>query len=186
MGRMRILFVCTGNVSRSAMAELLAPYIFHDDSLTFESAGTRGLHDHPMSDEAAAILRQDHIGEQAIEAFRSRRITPQIARDADLILCFETAQRADIVVESPLKARRTFLITDFANMCETARQQGLLTGGSIEERIDSVVDNAGLLRPELPDAENVDDPQGLGMDAFVTAHNALVRVLKRIAAALGE
>lgn len=184
MGRMRILFVCTGNISRSAMAELLAPYIFHDDSLTFESAGTRGLHDHPISDEATAILRRDHIDEKAIESFRSRRITPQIAREADLILCFETAQRADIVVESPLKARRTFLITDFANMCEMARERGWITGNSVEERINSVVDNAGLLRPELPDAENVDDPQDLGMDAFISAHNALVRVLKRIAAGL--
>lgn len=166
------------------MAELIAPHIFRDDSLTFASAGTRGLHDHPISEEAAAILRQDHIDEAAIEAFRSRRVSPAITADADLILCFETAQRSDIVVESPLKARRTFLITDFANMCETAKNQGWLTGNTVEERVESVVDNAGLLRPDLPDAENVDDPQGRGMDAFVTAHNALVRVLTRIAGAL--
>ncbi|MBT1173147.1 low molecular weight phosphatase family protein [Bifidobacterium sp. MA2] len=181
---MRILFVCTGNISRSAMAELLAPHIFKDDSLTFESAGARGLHDHPISEEAAELLRRDGIDGALIDAFRSRRVSPQVTAGADLILCFETAQRSDIVVESPLKARRTFLITDFANMCETAKAQGWLTGSTIEERIDSVVDNAGLLRPELPDAENVDDPQGRGMDAFVTAHNALVRVLKHIATAL--
>lgn len=181
MSTMRILFVCTGNVSRSVMAELLAPHIFHDESLEFSSAGTRGLHDHVISPQAAALLRRDNIDENAISAFRSRRISPQIAANADLILCFETAQRSDIVIESPLKGRSTFLITDFANMCETAKQQGWMTGSTVRARIESVIDNAGLLRPELPDAENVDDPQGRGMEAFIAAHNALVRVLKRIA-----
>lgn len=182
---MRILFVCTGNVSRSAMAELLAPHVLTDASLEFASAGTRGLHDHAMSADAADLMRRDHIDEKKITTFRSRRISPQIARDADLILCFEERQRGDIVLEAPVKARRTFLITDFANLCEAAREEGWIEGGTFEERVDSVVANAGLLRPQLPAATNVADPQGQGIAAYVEAHNAIVRLLKRIAAALG-
>lgn len=182
---MHMLFVCTGNISRSAMAEMLAPHFFTDMSLTFASAGTRGLHDHAMSHDAVELMRRDHIDETAIEAFRSHRITPQIASGADLILCFEGRQRGDIVVESPLAARRTFLITDFANLCEAAKREGWVEGGTFSERIDSVIANAGLLRPQLPEPEDVADPQGRGMPAFVEAHNAIVRLFKRIAAALG-
>ncbi|WP_165784900.1 low molecular weight phosphatase family protein [Bifidobacterium parmae] len=181
---MRILFVCTGNVSRSAMAELLAPHFFSDDSLEFASAGTRGLHDHAISRDAADLMRRDRIDGAAIAAFRSRRITPSIASGADLILCFEERQRGDIVVESPLVARRTFLITDFANLCEAAKREGWIEGANVEERIGSVIDNAGLLRPQLPEAEDVADPQGRGMAAFVEAHNTIVRLFKRLAAAL--
>lgn len=166
------------------MAELLAPGIFHDNSLAFSSAGTRGLHGHAIGREAADLLRHDHIDGEAIDSFRSRRITPQIAADADLILCFEARQRGEIVVESPIKGRRTFLITDFANLCEAARSAGWISGGTLPERIDSVMENAGLLRPELPTAQDVADPQGMGPQAFASAHDAIVQLLHRIMRAL--
>ena len=182
---MRILFVCTGNISRSAMAELMAPHIFKDPSLQFASAGTRGLHDHAISNETGTLLRHDGIDQAAIDAFRSRRISPAIARESDLILCFEHAQRSDIATENPLKARRTFLMTDFANLCELCARNGWLEGADFTARVESAIANVGLARPELPQAQDIDDPQGQGMEAFITAHNELVRMLKRIQQALG-
>ena len=181
---MRILFVCTGNIHRSPMAELLAPGIFRNSSLEFASAGTRGLHGHAIGEEAAALLRRDHVDEHAIKSFRSRRITPQIAAEADLILCFEAQQRGDIVIESPMRGRRTFMLTDFANIAEASKANGWLAGDTMAERIDSVIDSAGLLRPELPEAQDVDDPQGMGEEAFTSARDAIVQLLDRIARAL--
>lgn len=72
---MHILFVCTGNISRSPMAEILAPHIFNEPSLEFSSAGTHGLHDYAISREAERLLQRNHISQMTVDAFRSRRLT---------------------------------------------------------------------------------------------------------------
>lgn len=181
---MHILFVCTGNISRSAMAEILSPRIFNDPGLTFSSAGTHGLHGYAISRQAERLLQRNHISQMTIDAFRSRRLTAVITSKADLILCFEHHQRTHIVVESPLKARRTFLLNDFANLCEAARQRGLITGDAVEDRLLGVADIAPLLRTSVPASSDIADPQGGDMEAYLTAHNETVRALKRIAAAV--
>ena len=181
---MHILFVCTGNVSRSAMAEILAPHIFKDPNLKFSSAGTHGLHGYAISREAEQLLRRNHIDQRTIDAFRSRRLTPAIAAKADLILCFEHHQRAHIVVESPLKARQTFMLSDFANLCEAARERRLIEGESLEKRLLSVARSAPGLRLAVPDPSDIEDPQGKDMQAYITAHNETVRAMKRVVAAV--
>lgn len=184
MEPMHILFVCTGNISRSAMAEILAPHIFKDPGLKFSSAGTHGLHGYAISREAEQLLRRNHIDQRTIDVFRSRRLPPVIASKADLILCFEQHQRAHIVVESPLKARWTFTLNDFANLCETAKERRLIEGESTEERLLSVADGAPGLRLAVPEPSDIADPQGKDMQAYITAHNETVRALKRIVAAV--
>ncbi|MGR6876336.1 hypothetical protein QM008_05925 [Bifidobacterium angulatum] len=73
------LFVCTGNISRSPMAEILTPHIFNEPSLEFSSAGTHGLHDYAISREAERLLQRSHISQMTVDAFRSRRLTADIA-----------------------------------------------------------------------------------------------------------
>ena len=184
MKAMHILFVCTGNISRSPMAEILAPHIFNEPSLEFSSAGTRGLHDYAISREAERLLQRNHISQMTVDAFRSRRLTAAIAAKADLILCFEQHQRTQIVVESPLKARRTFMLNDFANLCEEAQERGVIKGDTVEDRILYVANAAPLLRMSVSIPADIEDPQGKDMEAYIIAHNETVRALKRIAAAV--
>ena len=54
---MHVLFVCTGNICRSPMGELMFPLFFHDDSIVTDSAGVQGLVDSPIG----------HIGTKVID-----------------------------------------------------------------------------------------------------------------------
>ena len=53
---MHIMFVCTGNICRSPMGELLMTHYLNGTTVQVSSAGTRGLPMHP-------ILSLIHISE---------------------------------------------------------------------------------------------------------------------------
>ena len=69
----------------------------------------------------------------------------------DLILCFEKDQRKDIVTLAPTAVKYTFLLDDFANMCEYCARNGLVKGLTIQERLQSVINSSSIIRPMLPE-----------------------------------
>lgn len=114
--------------------------------------------------------------------FRSRRLTRSMAESADLILCFEKEQRKDIVALAPGAVRYTFLLNDFANMCQYCAQNGMVSGLTIQERLASVIKVSSMIRPMLPTPKDIDDPHGKSFDKFRIAanqtNNALRTMLK--------
>ena len=173
---MKVLFVCTGNVCRSPMGELLLPQYMPD--LESDSAGTRGLDNHAIAPSSAKIMTAHGIDSSG---FRSKRVTPQLANGSDLILCFEYEQRNEISVIAPIAARRTFLLNDFANMCAYCKEQGYVEGVTREERLASVIDNASMIRPMIPDTDNIEDPMGKDFPVCERAYNEICAALQTIA-----
>ena len=139
--------MCTGNICRSPMGELLLPRFLPDPAITADSAGTHGLPQHPIDPNSARILAHSQID---ANTFRSKRITPQIADDADLILGFEPHHISEVVSLAPRKSQRAFLLTDFANICAYCAQHDLLSGATQPERLISAATHASLIRPLLP------------------------------------
>lgn len=178
---MNILFVCTGNICRSPMGELLWPRFITDPNIQARSAGTYGLDGHAIAEHSRELMERDGIDPSA---FRSRRLTREIAANADLILCFEREQRGDIVTLAPNKVRRTFLLPDFANAAAYCAKERFITGATVADRLESVIDNASLARPMLPQVDDVPDPQGKDMQAFERAHASIVADLRTIADAV--
>lgn len=178
---MKVLFVCTGNICRSPMGELMFPLFFHDDSITTDSAGVQGLIDNPIDPSSARLMQADGIDPSA---FRSKRLTPQLAMDSDLILCFTEHQRKKIVELAPRIRSRTFLLTDFADLCAYCAKNGLIEGDTLEDRLDSVLASASLVRPMLSPAHDIDDPYRKEFEAFETAHQQIGESFATIAAAL--
>lgn len=163
---MHIMFVCTGNICRSPMGELLLAKYLEGTSLTVSSAGTHGLLSHAIDPSSARLMTSAGIDSSA---FRSRRLTAELAEQADLILCFEKRQRESIVALSPTSTSHTFLLSDFAALSSYAAAQSLVRGQSIQQRLTSIIDAAPLMSPNLPQAAEIADPHGKEFAAFQVA-----------------
>jgi len=98
---MRILFVCSGNICRSAMA---AAYFRHrtrgcaTDELEIDSAGTLNIDGSPASHEAIEVMRE--IGIDLVE-HRSRGIRAHDVRDADWIVGMTRGHLAELEQRFP-------------------------------------------------------------------------------------
>ena len=147
---MHIMFVCTGNICRSPMGELLMTHYLNGTTVQVSSAGTRGLPMHPIDPSSGRLMQS--VGIES-SGFRSRRLTRQMADEADLILCFEKQQRKEIVTLAPAAVRYTFLLDDFANMCHP----GTSSVGNQEVLDDSSDDSPaeGHRRPAWPRIQHV-------------------------------
>lgn len=176
---MHILFVCTGNICRSPMAELLAKRYFDGSDITVSSAGTHGLPQHRIDVSAALIMENIGIDTQS---FRSRRLNQHIAKKADLILCFEKQQRNDVVLTEPAMVQRCFLLTEFAQMCDYCSAQHTIPGHTLSEKLESVIHKSALVRPLLPEMGDIADPYGKDIEYFRVAADQTNREIRRIIA----
>lgn len=116
-----VLMVCTGNICRSPMAELifmdrLRRAVGPDDAAAFRvhSAGTYGLHGYPIDAHAARIMTDLGIDSAA---FRAREVTEAMLAQTDLVLTATREHRAAVVTMLPRASRRTFTIREFGRLC---------------------------------------------------------------------
>ncbi len=83
---MRLLFVCTGNTCRSAMAEAIAKRAAAEvglASLEIASAGLAAADGAPATPGAQHAMEADGL---SLARHRARRLTPELVAQADLIL----------------------------------------------------------------------------------------------------
>jgi sulfate adenylyltransferase len=107
----RLLFVCTANICRSAYAEVLARHLLGGDpTVEVASAGTHGWRDHAMDEEMATTLVARDIDPTG---YRSRRLTMRMVEEADLVLTAEVAHRRFILDDRPGVFRRLFTLGQF-------------------------------------------------------------------------
>lgn len=113
-----VLLVCTGNICRSPMAELVAAAAVRsalgeqlaDAATLMHSAGVAGWTGEPMDPRAAAVLTARGLDPGA---FRARRLTEDLVRGADLVLCAAREHRFAVVAAVPGALRRAFTIREF-------------------------------------------------------------------------
>lgn len=160
---MRVLFICTGNICRSPMGELLFRTYTQGTSLEIGSAGTHSLVGHGIDPSSKALMYAVGIDSSQ---FRSTQLTQDIADNSDLILCFEPEQRHNIVIIALTALPYTFTLTDFSNMCAYCAQHNMITGATIQERLQSVIDQSMQIRPMLPPSATIPDPYRKNFEAF--------------------
>ena len=124
----RLLFVCTGNLCRSPIAEQLlhawaAEELGHSAPLVqVASAGTEAADGQPMdprSAQAVAELGADPTGA------RARRLRPGDTADVDLVLTATRWHRRVVLELDPRALRRAFTLGEAARLLESADLTGL-------------------------------------------------------------
>lgn len=99
----RIVTVCTGNICRSPMAEIMLTQAFEEAGLggdvLVDSAGTTGWESgNPIDERAAAKLTELGL---ASEAHRARQFDPGWYAERDLILALDVDHYEDLKLEAP-------------------------------------------------------------------------------------
>lgn len=151
---MHVLFVCTGNLCRSPLAERLAQKLASDlglEHFSASSAGTRAAIGRPMHPEAAAVLRS--LGGDPSD-FSAKQVTRKVATSADLIVTMEKAHRDAVLELAPQQLRRTFTLTEIAR---------LVTDFGITSTADLARMRAQLTAADAPD---MPDPIGQPAEVF--------------------
>lgn len=116
-----ILSVCTGNICRSPVAELmLARDLAPLGVVQVESAGTGALVGAGVPDPAR--LRAASIGIDA-SAHKARQVETAMIRHADLVLTMAREHRRVVVEQAPATMRRSFTLREFARIAEAVQPQ---------------------------------------------------------------
>jgi|1186.fasta_scaffold133675_1 protein-tyrosine phosphatase len=126
--RMRILFVCTGNMCRSPLAERLTSAWVDQrlgtsaNAVRLDSAGTDAHEGRPMDGRSAQALAE--LGGDAT-GFTSRLLARGEAEHADLVLTMSRRHRHTLLKHAPRALRRTFTLPEAASLFEMVETRGI-------------------------------------------------------------
>ena len=115
MSRFRILAVCTANICRSPMVEILLRQRLDPEIFEVASAGLQGWREAPV--DGMVVLELERLGARA-DGFASRTLASQMVDDADLILTATRDHRSEVLSRYPNALRRTFTLREFASLVE--------------------------------------------------------------------
>jgi protein-tyrosine phosphatase len=142
--RFSILTVCTANICRSPLIELLLTARLDTPRFEVASAGVLGFSEKPM--DTMSAMEALRLGLDPF-AFRSRALTPELLGMASLILTATRDHRAEVLEMNPQALRRTFSLTEFAQLVDAVE------GENIAELVRAASSRRGVVQhaPDLPD-----------------------------------
>lgn len=122
MHRFAILTVCTANICRSPVMEVLLRHQLDPERFEVASAGVRGWRNKPM--DAMAAMELMRLGHEP-GGFRSHPIDNYLVDSASLILTATREHRSDVLALNPRALRRTFTLIEFAHLAEAVEAESL-------------------------------------------------------------
>ncbi len=145
MKRFTILTICTANICRSPMMEILLRARLDPRRFEIASAGVRGWDAAPI--DSMVVLDLARLGNSATD-HRARGLDIHLLEQADLILTAAREHRAAVLAMSPRALRKTFTLREFA----------ALVDGVESESLEDLVSDASRGRSMAPSDVDVVDP----------------------------
>lgn len=154
----RIVFLCTGNLCRSPMAEGFLKNSFDEDTgdghggsakaagIVISSAGTHAGGGLSASPAAVDVCSKAGID---ISSHKSRPLTSEILSGSDLVLAMEMCHLLYAVGLMPECAGKAYILSEFAGMPEPEGVADPIGGGAADYR-QAYEQIASLLRSALP------------------------------------
>lgn len=121
-----ILFVCTGNICRSPMAEGILKSRLDERDYSVSSAGTHAYEGLPASNKGILICRDEGI---EIGDHSSRSVSGDLLNDADLVLVMERDHQIVIENSFPEFKNKVHLLREFG------RAQNDVTGAEVDDPV---------------------------------------------------
>lgn len=163
---LRVLAVCTANISRSPAVERLLRAGL-DETVQVDSAGVAALVGSPIDPPVAGFLGARNAG---ADEFAARQVNEQMLREADLVLTLTRVHRSQVLERVPAALRRTFTLLEFVRVLDSLDLSGLpsdLSPGARLRAILPMVTAGRALAPRAPaGGDDVPDPYGRGAAAY--------------------
>jgi low molecular weight protein-tyrosine phosphatase len=183
-----VLFVCTGNICRSPLAERLGRSVLDGatgaSAVRLHSAGVRAVVGSGMHPDSARALQR--YGVEAAD-FVARRLQEHMVTEADLVLTMTAEHRQQVLERSPRALGRTFTLREAADLTLLVGAGAAPGGADGVDRVRAWVRALAGSRSRRRGAghDDVRDPVGLASEAHdeaaATIAAALEPLLGRIA-----
>ena len=182
-----VLFVCTGNICRSPLAErLFRSRVADYPVIETASAGVAGLTGRAMDAPSAQALHELGVDPRGHVA---RRLSPQLVSEAALILTAETSHRSVVVQSDPLVFRHAFTLREFGRL---GAGLGPLSDAptppsreALAARVLEVAGQRGWADPIPEGADDIADPYGCPIEVARGCAGEIDEAVDRAVAVLG-
>lgn len=177
-----IMTVCTGNICRSPMAEVLLRSALADLGVRVHSAGTHALVDEGMTEQALQLAVAHGADATASGDHRARLLTGPLLAETDLVLTMAREHRSFVVQSMPPLLHRTFTVREFArlgaSLSDDDVRSGVAAAGSdagarLQTLARLVGGQRGLVLAE-PDNDDVIDPYRRSQNTYDLSASQLV------------
>lgn len=188
-----IMTVCTGNICRSPMAEVLLRSALAELGVRVHSAGTHALVDEGMTEQALQLAVAHGADTTASGDHRARLLTGPLLTETDLVLTMAREHRSQVVQMMPALLHRTFTLREFARLAEALTDDEVRSGvaaagpdaGARLQALARLIGSQRGMVPAEPDNDDVIDPYRRSQKTYDLSASQLVPAVAEAARVIG-